>query len=273
MIKNENPGPDFLGIGAQKAGTTWLYHQLKNHPDFFLPPIKDIHYFERPSHNEYWSDRRQFHKRVKKFLRKGHEDPSWYFRYCFGRVNDDWYRGLFPQDGKNIRGEITPSYTTLKVSEIKHVHRMNPNMKLILIMRDPIDRAWSHYRMVLRKEGLVHAELSETEVLDILDRKVLAQKGNYARSLERWLRVFKREQLFVGYFDQIKNEPTCLLKAIYSHLGVCHSTIDEKASEPQNVGHSLIIDQKYEGILRDKMKGQIIQLYDLLQDPTIKNWL
>ncbi len=273
MVKNENLGPDFLGIGAQKAGKTWLYHQLGNHPDIYLPPIKDIHYFDRPSHQEYWSERRQFHKRVKKFLKKGHESPAWYFRYCFGKVSDDWYRGLFPKDTKRIRGEITPSYTTLKISEIQHVHRMNPHMKLILTMRDPIDRAWSHYRMVLRKEGLVHAELSEAEVLDILDRKVLVEKGNYVRSLTRWLGVFKREQLHVGYFEQIKSEPTSLLEAIYGHLGVRHGSKKEMASEPQNVGHSLAIDQKYEGILRDKMKQQVIQLYDLLQDPTIKNWL
>lgn len=274
MGKNENLGPDFLGIGAQKAGTTWLYHQLKKHPDIYLPPVKDIHYFDRLTYPEYRSKHRQFHRMLKKFVRRGSDNPSWFLNYCFGKVDDDWYRSLFNSAKNRLAGEITPSYTTLRIREIRHVHRLNPNMKLILTMRDPIDRAWSHYRMVLRKERLVHSELSENDVMDILNRKVLAQKGNYARSLERWLRVFKRDQLLVGYFDQIKSDPTSLLTAIYSHLGVSHTTIkEETASEPQNVGHSLTIDQKYEGILRDKLRPQVSQLYDLLQDPMIKNWL
>src|SRR5262245_13183400 len=100
--------PDFLGIGAQKAGTTWLYEQLRRHPDVWLPPEKELHYFDRKRgagqslrakvfgdgfEDRAW--RQQLGARVRSYREGGERALGWDVRYFFGRRTDGWYASLF----------------------------------------------------------------------------------------------------------------------------------------------------------------------------------
>lgn len=178
--------PDFLGIGTPKSGTTWLHRNLSAHPGLFLPIKKELHYF----------------------------DTNW-----FQPVS--WYSEIFAKAGDLIKGEITPSYCALSSRRIRDVARLMPDVRLIVLLRDPVSRDWSHIRMkLLRDTGRTQDEVTEKEFSDFAVSDPLLERGNYPRIFERWLTHFDQSQLFVGLFDDIMSDPNTLMENVLAFLGV-----------------------------------------------------
>src|SRR5687768_1771937 len=113
-------GPDFLVIGAHRAGTTWLHRVLRKHPALWLPPVKELHYFDQLTADRTWQDK----KRWFRALRSGRRifDP-WHIGYLFGKRSDAWYANLFrrAQERGYLTGEITPAYATLNEEILKRI--------------------------------------------------------------------------------------------------------------------------------------------------------
>jgi hypothetical protein len=233
--------PHFLGIGAQKAGTTWLHAMLRQHDELWLPPVKELHYFDRryplielPMRPDTKSRRSRLEKFIRTRLRRVNPakvrdlfqvarlgEIGCELRYLLGRGDDHWYSSLFKRGRGRVVGEITPAYACLSSEAILHVYRLMPEAKLILLLRDPIDRAWSHARMDLRR----NAERGATQAQDEHYRRHFESaqsrmRGDYVTTLERWLSRYPPSQLFVGFYDEIVAEPVALLKRIFRFLGV-----------------------------------------------------
>jgi len=149
-------GPDFICIGMSSSGTGWLFDQLKDHPDFWIPPVKEFSYLRRDIYrlhggltsklelfrlhfderSEVWSARRPRDHRDTKFL----EEAS----RLAGLPRDiDRYSALFNSKGTAISGEITPGYALLDTEVILDVAAALPDVKILLMLRDPLERAWS----------------------------------------------------------------------------------------------------------------------------------
>src|SRR5207253_633787 len=118
-----DPRPDFLCIGAQKAGTSWLYRQLTEHPDFWMPPVKELHYFNLlgrvPSVGSARArdDRdRRFLEAIKRLSARSHLD-----------LED--YAGLFAVKGELLSGDITPAYSMLNDEVIERIVSHFPNLR------------------------------------------------------------------------------------------------------------------------------------------------
>ena len=154
--------PNFLCIGAEKSGTTWLYHNLKKHPQIWMPPVKEIHYLDeiqrKPSltildrlfdsrfYNQNW--RQIFKEQIKSNLRHPNLDNIlWYSNYLFSPRNDQWYTSLFERARERITGDITPEYSSFKTEEVAYAYKIMPKSKIIFLLRNPIERAWSHALM------------------------------------------------------------------------------------------------------------------------------
>ena len=135
-------GPDFIGIGAPRAGTSWIYEVLSRHPAIWLPPIKELHYFDDPGRKRYYRFLRM--RLVSGFWINRPLSP-WDLRYFLGRPSDQWYCGLFESGRRRglLTGEITPGYSVLAQTDFARIKVLNPEVKLIFIMRDPIMRCWS----------------------------------------------------------------------------------------------------------------------------------
>jgi hypothetical protein len=146
-------GPHFVGVGAPRSGTSWLYEVLSRHPALWLPPVKELHYFDEPENS----------KRYYSYLRMRLISGFWIrrplsrfdLRYFLGRRSDAWYCDLFEpaRRGAWITGEITPAYSTLDGSELVRLRTLNPEVKLIYIMRNPVLRSWSAVMKLQRKLG------------------------------------------------------------------------------------------------------------------------
>ena len=230
---------DFIVIGAQKAGTTWLYHRFRESSEINTLPIKEVHYFDRHSKYEsndklaveHLSKRLRSYSWVKNTLRKilwkrkysNWKEFRWVLRWYFGAYNDAWYLSLF--NGLNgVKGEITPAYSMLDVQDIKRMYAVAPQAKLIMILRDPIDRAWSHFRFNTRKKGRnkVHDATTE-EMMTFLDTPFQQERNAYRETLQRYASIFPADQILVGFYDAIQEEPSVFLGTICSFLGVQNS--------------------------------------------------
>ena len=181
--------PDFLVIGAQKAGTTWLHRNLSSHPETWMPR-SEVHYFDRKI-NE-----RSF--------------------------DDAWYASLFEEgreQGKLV-GEYTPSYSVIDRKWVAHAHGLMPDAKIIFSMRNPVERAWSQANMTLVKKegGVEHA--GEEALRGMFDRQKAQLKTNYLRTLENWGAYYTPERIFVSFLEDIHFHPEELLEGVYGFLGV-----------------------------------------------------
>lgn len=188
-------GPDFLGIGAQRAGTTWLHRMLLRHPDIFLPEAKELHFFdEEPDLTGYL----------------GLGRPGRPFYHDLNSSEDwQWYRRQFdPGAGFGIRGEITPYYAVLSESRVSLIASRLPRLKIIYILRNPVQRAWSGFRLFWFMEKNNRECRLETELI----RKTIMHPaklihGDYQRNTAVWEKYFGGKQILYLFYDDIVENP------------------------------------------------------------------
>jgi hypothetical protein len=242
--------PHFLGIGAPKAGTTWLWSQLQRHPEVWLTPRKEIHFFDRST--RYPSPNRLATASFKQRLlgSKKWERPevvrglaaiaynailgrfrtaAWWSDWTFGYYDENWYVNLFSQAGPDqICGEISPSYSILYPEEVSRIKAVNPDVRIIFMIRDPIDREWSglryHVSRTTKKEGVGSVDY----FMDRLTRtrKTAIVRGDYASTVDNYLQFFDSSQILICFYDAIANDPEGLMHSITSFLGIRHFPAD-----------------------------------------------
>ncbi len=210
-------GPDFLVIGAQRAGTTWLHRVLSQHPALWLPPVKELHYFDRLETKRTILEAKE-RRRVglKRLLSL---DP-WYANYWFGARGDHWYASLFRRGQKLglITGEITPAYATLNDKILRRIHRMNDNIKLVFVMRDPIDRVWSAVNNAAKK-GAADASTVATALERARESGAKARSA-YADTIARLEAIFPPRQIHYCFFEDLRDRPKALTAEVLTFLGV-----------------------------------------------------
>ena len=183
---------DFLGIGAQKAGTTWLFRQLSRHPQVAFPRGKETHYWDR------------------------HASPR----------ADEWVRLLQPAtrrtaDGRPVRtGEITPAYALLPEASIRAIGDRCPDLRLFMILRNPIERAWSAAVMELVRAGKRVDETSDAWFLEHFEAPESSARGDYATDIERWRSVFPGDYLLVLFHEDLAARPREVLASLGTHLDI-----------------------------------------------------
>ncbi len=175
--------PTFLVIGAAKAGTTTVYEHLAVHPQVFVTAQKEIHYFSE--HN--------------------------YFRGL------DWYRSLFAEGRDSpARGEASPGYASAPMfgSVPERIAAVVPDVRLIYLIRQPVDRLISNYRQDAHSWGEREPITTALLAPRHLDR------SRYAYQIEQYLARFPAESLLVVTTEVLGREPATAMRRIYQHIGV-----------------------------------------------------
>ncbi|MCW5713096.1 MAG: sulfotransferase [Bauldia sp.] len=206
-------GPDFIIIGAHRSGTTWLHRAIGSHPSVWVPPVKELHFFDDPTNKRFYVHLR---KRLKSNFAERRLATQWDLRYFFGRRNDHWYRSLFEPGRRRgkVTGEATPSYSTLGAEGLEHIKTINTDIKLIYIMRDPVERMWS----AIRNAETKNKERKIKNNYDIDSERV--RKSSYLRTIVALESHFRPDQLFFGFFDDIKRDPERLVADVLRFIGV-----------------------------------------------------
>ena len=179
-----NISPTFIGIGAQKCATTWLYDLLDLHPAVGLSPLKEIHFF------------------------------SQYFGYGL-----QWYQSHFadvdPQ--LSVIGEFSTSYFC-DYETPKRIKQCYPDAKLVLMLRDPVKRLQSNHKHEIRVGHLTGPDFSIEAGLK--NNPTYIEQGLYATHLKRWFEYFDREQIHIVFFDQLKSDPAAVEAELYEFLQI-----------------------------------------------------
>jgi hypothetical protein len=213
-------GPDFCCIGAQKAGTGWLYEQLRCHPQFWMPPLKEVHYFDRilrsPRNPE----------RIANARKAARDDRDIRFLDALETLSTrpeidlEKYAELFVSKGTLVSGDITPGYSLLPDEIIDPIVRAFPGLKVIFLARDPVERAWSHLSMWVRHKAIPPFDMTDVkEVQRNLLRPEVLMRSYPSKIVARWRRYVRPELFRVYFFDDLKTDPTELRRSILHFLG------------------------------------------------------
>jgi hypothetical protein len=166
--------------------------------------------------DERW--RRQVRRQFGRYSKVSPSDIAWDLRYFLGSWNDAWYASLFTQGRGRTVGETTPDYSVLGRRQIAHVYDIMPEARIIFLMRNPIERAWSQSLMDVRERNI--EDVTDEEFQKHFESKRSRLFTDYLRTLENWGAFFAEKQIFVGFLEDVHFYPNRLLARTYRFLGV-----------------------------------------------------
>jgi len=182
--------PTFLGLGSGRCASTWLHQTLQLHPQILLTSPKEVNFFGK---------------------------------YCIVDSLQDYRNKFRPSSDKPnppVRGDISPRYAWLSRQGIVAAHRLLPEAKLVLVMRNPVERAWSHVLMELAI--IRHRDVSEVPIatfLRMIERARHIHVSDYQRIINDWTSVFGRDALHVDLYDRLCTSPRDFLCDLLMHIG------------------------------------------------------
>ena len=222
--------PRFLCIGAQKAGTSWLFENLKDHPGLWLPPIKELHFFdhlfvEANRRWTLWHIQSSARRAIDWHVRNAPRMELDYIKYLTRLATEDvftekWYRSAFERPGAHGRicGDVTPEYSTVTEAGVQFVHGLLGAVKIIYIIREPVGRALSQLRMTAdRRFG---GSVDEATWLKLAAEPDIENRGAYSQYVPRWKKYFSNEDLLFIPYQKIGNDPIGVLRQIEAFLGI-----------------------------------------------------
>lgn len=186
--------PTFLGIGAMKAGTSTLHTLLAEHPDVAMAAHrKEVMFFDR-----YW-DR-----------------------------GLPWYEAHFSHVERQVPGEVTPGYL-FHPEAAARMHAVVPQARLIAVLRDPVERAYSQYKFFVKE----HAYAGDCEAF-FNEHPNAVERGLYDQQLARYRALFPPERLLVLLFEELTRDPLPQLQRVFRHIGVRDDFVPPSVGERMN---------------------------------------
>ena len=191
--------PSFVGIGAEKSATTWVWSKLDQHPAIEMSQPKELNYF-----NENFEH------------------------------GSAWYQKHFANSLDCLQGEISPWYMD-HTETPERIASLFPDIRLLVMLRNPFDRAMSHLMHDAQNEygGVADLTAEQLQRLVVRDEKYV-RRSLYACSLERFLEHFDRDRIGVYFYDDVKERPKQLIQEIYEFLGVDANYIPDDLATPLN---------------------------------------
>ncbi len=244
---SETPGrlPDFLCIGVQKSATTWLYEVFKSQPSLWVPPIKELNFFNAISfekdsaYSGSWR-RDAAISRLRTALNNNPNLTVDWFNYlvhlCSEETTLEWYKKVFAKAPKDrLAGEITPEYAMLPKETIGLIKELNPDIKIVLLLRTPEDRNLSHLKMINARAPGISKELNHK----ILALKSIQARSDYPTITQNWQTFFDESHFLSLELSEIESNPSNVLEKMYKFLNVdlkWHTVMSKKVyvSEMKN---------------------------------------
>ncbi len=217
-MSNAEGYPDFLVIGAPKAGTTWYFDNLKMHPKVWISPYKSAQYFSGWARQVRRKKLLQMApKRILESVRK--EGALWNLRHFFVPVNDSWYKGVFKPGAGLVTGDISPSYCGMTIDQIFHAKRLMPDAKVIFSIRNPIERSWSNAMLFfVRNNQRNLSTITTKEYRNFFDNEGIW--NDYPKIIKKWKVHFSEDQFHVEFFEDIRLNPEIILKNLCNFLNL-----------------------------------------------------
>ncbi len=232
-------GPDFIGIGAQKSGTTYAFEALRYCPGVSFPAM--------PGCRDFLSNAEAdgvvlntLPKEIQ-FLDGPNKNLSW-----------DQYFDIFSDTPEGtVAGEISPAYMTAPLERIQELRERCPDVKLFAIFRNPIERDWSAIRMIAGRRN----ELDDDDALwQIANMRHVIDMGDYLAPLQRWLSVFPRSSFVFHTLAGLETDPKAVVGSLLDHIGLDQSHLGNMPANKVFTGPSKECPPKILELLRERHK-------------------
>ena len=284
--------PDFIVIGAVKAGTTSLFHYLKQHPSIRMSAINWPRFFHVDGTAPDFESRQKSHgsELAEVSLKR-------YSNICNPRIPKTFeqYLSLWPKSVEEYcQGEVSPTYLHDPAVAPRILRRL-PKVKLIVVLRQPVDRAYSHYIMDVRagwEKELSFVKVIKEEPYKIDDfwwgHRHNIRHGLYTARVAEYLQLFHRDQLLFLRYEDLKNQPEIFFKRLFAFLQL-DTSVSIDTSVKHNPGllhyrkegsdttdiHTMRpseLPNRFHGELTEFFRSDILALQDLIgQD--LSDWL
>jgi hypothetical protein len=244
--------PDFLCVGAQKGGTSWLYQQLERHPDFWMPPVTELHYLDSLNRTRRFYPPRCRDQRDASFL------DSMKNLSALSYINLENYGRLFEYKGSLVSGDISPAYSTLSDEIIQRVVNSFPDLNVIFLAGDPVERASSQLSMGIRLGMISPFDPTDADevIRNLLNPGVLL-RSHPSKIVARWRRYVRPDLFRIYFFDDLKKNPAELRRSILSFLGADPNKPSGRLKASDNP------DAKRKKLpLTDKVRSRVAQFFE-----------
>ncbi len=255
ILEKHKPWVDFLIVGAQKSGTTTLHAYLKEHPEIMMPDRKELHFFNKDD-----------------FFKASEPDYAHYHSF-FNEACEKMQTSESNND--RLLGEATPAYLYCR-DAAKRIWQYNPAMKIIIILRNPVDRAFSHWNMEVARgaESLSFSDALKYESTRC--RQALPSqhyvysyrdRGFYSAQIREYWRFFSKQQVFVIKYDDLVKESEKVLQKTFGFLGVAQEKAHILSHETKKLNAIAYKERMTEAQRQDLLsyfRYEIKQLEDML---------
>ncbi len=236
------PKANFFLVGAAKAGTTSLHNYLKAHPNLFFSPVKEPNYFSTDIQPENFSAnyRKNTFLNTEKYF---NNKPLKKLQLTFVRKKEHYQQLFENANGYKAIGESSTSYLYSETAA-QNIKKYNPQAKIIIIIRNPLERAFSHYLMAL-KFGFTSKSFQAAIKADIERKKkgwgiseLFIELGLYYKQIKRYLDHFPARQVKIFLFDDFEKNPEKVIGECFEFLELKPLPLDSfpvynKASAPR----------------------------------------
>lgn len=205
-----------IGVGAQKAGTSWLADYLNGHDEIMMSPIKELHFFDEVFEPDYTKELRPrkylaFRKMVEatryaEFINDNEiqekiNDYLEWVRIGNSLENYKFFMESRAKEEHKAVCEITPAYSILNHLAYKEMKRLSDDVRIVFILRDPIDRFWSSLRMHYTNEDI--KKLSVDNIRSLCQSDVFRLKGDYRRTCQELVKAFPSENIYTCFYENL----------------------------------------------------------------------
>jgi len=264
-----------LSIGTIKGGTTWLYSQLKDHPQINLTPEKEIHYFYASKYdpNILSNERRlasfkrvldarieQYEKQenIKQKNKQYHllvEQMAFYQKYLAPTISDEWFNRLFLSDRHNYMADFGNLNSLLSEEDWIGIRRKTNKLRVLYTIRDPRKRLWSHIKFHFMFTGKSEEDvlkMDPSEFASWCDKKYIRVHGEYAAVIKKLQNTLTPKQYKVLVFEQIHQNPLATLRDIEQFLDILPNHYSENQLKKRvNTTKSLSVPDNFQPIVNE----------------------
>ncbi|HHB83550.1 MAG TPA: sulfotransferase [Devosia sp.] len=256
-----------LGVGAQKAGTSWLYRYLRAHPEIYMSPIKEMHFFGNRNSDKCWPMpyfRKKLRMRQKLNPEKNlsaltdriemKDDISKYIDFFQSRLKE-----------QTVFGEITPLYCALDVTELKYIKSRFPSTKVIFILRNPADRLWSQMRFSGATKTAKDLTKSPNE---IYNKPQYLIRSDYSSTIQNLQQVFLPQNIHYEFYETLFC--TKAIKRICTFLNVGY--VPARFNRMYNISNKVRLSMEHRQILVDLLRDQYEFVFEKFGDRVPESW-
>ena len=262
----------FVCVGAQKAGTTWLSNLLSEHPDIFVTPVKEIHYFDhvqglthKLSPYKRWSRfRKHLQNNLLSFNGTKHYQMRWFRNYLRGPISDEWYASLFQcPKGQKVQGEFTPEYAMIGPTGFEHLKRLAPTAKILFVLRHPIEQAWSQYLHF--HDRTAGQEIDRDEAIRFWKSDYSKRLRDYPGTIKQLYQSFGHDHIHLTFYESLKNDTENTLNSIFGFLEVGKYNVPEKKIRSvYNKSRDIGIDSKLKSYLESECHNIVADVTEII---------